>query len=82
MAIIIQKQIKVSDKWIESLIEGYKKMPKKYHLAFGEFSGDRDDIIKEIKKRSEVGKRMMIMRYTFEKTFPKEKLEDTTTNKK
>jgi len=50
----IQKRIVITQK---DIIKDYKKMPKKFHLCFGDFSGNRDDIIREIKKLSEVGNR-------------------------
>lgn len=71
MALIIQESIKVSEKWIMLLIEDYKEMPENYGLGFGGFSGNRDDIIREIKKRTKIGKQIMLMKYEFEKEYPK-----------
>ena len=41
-------------------------MDKKYHMGVGDFMGDRDDIIREIRKLSDVGKRILLMKYEFE----------------
>lgn len=70
MSCIIQKPIKVSEEFIEETIASYEKHDKKYHLCFGDFSGNKDDIIREIKKRSEVGKQILLMRHNFIEKFP------------
>lgn len=71
MDCIIQKEIKVSEKFIEETIKDYGEMPENYCLGFGDFSGNRDAIIKEIKKRSKVGKDILKMRYNFIKELPR-----------
>ncbi len=73
--IVIQEEIKADKKFVDKVIEDYKKVPKKYFMGIGEWSGDRDDIIKEIKKLSEVGKQILLMKYKFKK-WEKSKLEE------
>ncbi len=63
----IQERITITQKEVDKVIEDYKKMPKRYWVSFGEFSGNKNDIIKEIKKLSEVGKKILLMRYNFNK---------------
>ncbi len=67
---IIQPEIKVTQEWVDKLIERYKKQPKKIKLAFGDFCGNKNDIIREIKKMSKVGKAILEMEYKFETEFP------------
>ena len=61
----IQERIVITQKDVDEIIKEYKKMSKKFHICFGDFSGDRDDIIREIKKLSDVGKQILLMRYKF-----------------
>ena len=76
---IIQEEIKVTQEFIDKLIEKYKNMPVTCGLGILSWSGNRDDIIREIKKMSEVGKNICRMQYTFQKEFPKwmDKFEKT-----
>ena len=68
---IIQEEVKVDQEWIDKLIERYEKHPSKFKLAFGDFCGNKDDIIREIKSMTDVGKKIMKMEYKFEEEFPK-----------
>ena len=76
---IIQPEIKVTQEWVDEVIEKYKKQPKTMKLAFSDFCGNADDIIREIKKMSDVGKQIMMMEHRFQTEFPKfmEKFEKT-----
>lgn len=68
---IIQEEIKVSKEWVDKVIEKYEKMPNRFRLMFGEFEGNQKDIIKEIREMSEVGKKILLMDYEFEKFMEK-----------
>lgn len=61
----IQKRIVITQKDIDEIIKYYEKVSKSFYIGFGDFSGNRDDIIREIKKLSEVGKQILLMRYKF-----------------
>jgi len=69
----IQKRITITQKEVDNIIKEYEKMPKTSKLCMGKFSGDRDDIIKEIKKLSEVGKHILLIDYKYNKWLKKEK---------
>ena len=64
--IIIQKEVKVSQEWINNQIEKYKRCKPTMLMGFGDFEGNSEDIIKEIKKLSKAGKRVLLMNYEFE----------------
>ena len=70
----IQKRVVITQKDVDRILDRYKKMRKTFHLCFGEFSGDRDDIIREIKQLTDVGKEILMMDYRFEKWMKKEKI--------
>lgn len=72
----IQESIKMSQKEIDEVIERYKGMNGGFHLCFGNFSGNKDDIIREIENRTDVGKELLLMNYRFKKYFKKEVLEN------
>jgi len=65
---IIQDEIKVTQDYIDKVIAGYEKMKPNFRLCFGHFDGNKDDIIREIKKLSKVGKDMLMMHYRFERS--------------
>ena len=65
--IIIQEEIQVNQEFIDEVIEEYKQQSKKFGICIGEFSGNKDDIIREIKMLSEVGKQILLMKYKFKK---------------
>ncbi len=67
----IQEKIEITQKDIDKIIKQYEKMPKKFHLCIGEFSGNKDKIIKEIKKLSKVGKSILRIDYEFNKYMEK-----------
>lgn len=63
----IQKRIVITQEDVNKIINHYKKMSKKFRISFGDFSGNRDDIIREIKQLTDVGKEILMMNYRFEK---------------
>ena len=63
----IQEQIKITQKDVDKIIKHYEKMPEKFYLCVGEFSGNKDKIIEEIKKLSEVGKNILLINYQYNK---------------
>ena len=64
--ISIQDKIKVDSKWIEKIIKQYENMKPNFYLSFGDFKGNKDDIIREIRNLTSVGKQMLLMNYNFE----------------
>ena len=71
--IIIQDEIRISQADVDRAIKDYEKMPGNYRLSMGEFDGNKDDIIREIKKLTEIGKQILIMRHRFNQWLKKEK---------
>lgn len=71
--VIIQEEISITQKEIDEIIEGYRK-DFKLKLAFGDFSGGSKEIINEIKKLSEIGKKILLMDYNFKKWEKKHKI--------
>ncbi len=71
----IQKRIVITQKDVDKIIKQYEKMPKKFHLAMGEFSGNKNKIIEEIRKLSEVGKQILLIDYNYNKFMEKDKLK-------
>ncbi|GAI52483.1 unnamed protein product [marine sediment metagenome] len=67
MLIEIQERIVITQKDVDKIIKDYEKMSKKFSIGIGGWMGDRNDIIREIKKLSEVGKQILLMRYKFNK---------------
>jgi hypothetical protein len=83
--VIIQDEIKISQKEVDDVIKSYKKMPKRYYLGIGGWSGNRDNIIEEIKNLTEVGKQILLMNYKFRRSefftkFQKRRKDDKQTN--
>jgi len=74
----IQKRITITQKEMNEIIESYKKMPEDFSMGILEFSGNRDDIIREIEKLSEVGKAILLMRYKFRKWIKEQKKKEKT----
>ena len=70
--ISIQDEIRVTQKFIDETIEHYDQMNG--HFCIGILSGtyNKEEIIKEIKKLSEVGKNLLIMRLEFNKWLKEE----------
>ena len=68
----IQERIIISQKDVDKIIKRHEKMPSEFHLSMGEFSGNKDKIIEEIKKLSEVGKRILLIDYNFDKWLDKQ----------
>jgi len=73
MKIEIQERITITQKDVDEIIKDYEKMPKNFRLCMGEFSGNKDNIIKEIKKLSKVGKHILLIDYNFKKWLKKQK---------
>lgn len=81
--VIIQDEIRVPQSWIDEKIADYEEMPSNYHLSFGDFSGNKDDIIREIKNLTKYGKDMLMMSYRFEDSeFGKKALAFKNKNKR
>lgn len=67
----IQEEIIVDQEWIDKLIEKYDGMPPTFKIGFGNFSGNKKDIIKEIKGLTDNGKQILLMEHRFQVEFPK-----------
>lgn len=70
LKIIIQKQISITPKEVDETITHYEKMSPSFRLCFGRFSGNKTDIIREIKKLSDIGKDILLLQYKY-KTWEK-----------
>ena len=68
----IQPRIVITQKDVDEIIKHYEKMSTKFKLAMGKFCGNKDDIIKEIKKLSEVGKQFLLTDYRFKEWLAKQ----------
>jgi len=77
----IQKRITITQKDVDEIIKEYEEMPKTFNLCMGEFSGNKDDIIKEIKKLSEVGKQILLIDYKYNKWRKKNEKRDCNKDK-
>jgi len=78
-------EIELSQDLIDKVIERYKQLSPHYYLAVGPWKGNRDDIIKEIKNMSDIGKWILLMDYNFNQAYPelmKEKEEKNETANK
>lgn len=73
MKIEIQKRITITQKDIDEIIKDYEKMDTKLRLSMGEFSGNKDDIIREIKKLSKIGKHILLVDYNYKEWLKKNK---------
>ncbi len=69
----IQSRIAITQKDVDEIIKVYEKVPKKFRLCMGDFSGNKDGIIREIKKLSEVGKQILLLDYNFKEYMKKQK---------
>ncbi len=63
---VIQGEIKVTQKWIDNIIKKYKKMGENMRLCFGDFYGNKKDIIREIKNKTEIGKSILMTEFRYE----------------
>ncbi len=61
----IQEQICVTQRFIEDTIKYYRGMPSTFGIGILCWSGGREEVIKEIKKLSEVGKAILLLRLRF-----------------
>ena len=61
----IQEEISVKQGYIDEVIKHYEEMSPNLFICMGDFSGNRDDIIREIKNLSNIGKRILLMDYNF-----------------
>jgi hypothetical protein len=63
---IIQDEIVVTQEYIDEVISNYEKMGQNLRLCFGDFDGNKDDIIREIRELTKTGKEILMMHYRFE----------------
>ena len=63
--IIIQDEISITQKDVDEIIEYYKNQPDNMSIGMLCWSGGKKEIIQEIKKLSEVGKSILLMKYRF-----------------
>lgn len=68
----IQERIVISQKELDKTIRFYKSMPDTFAIGILEVSLDKKGVIREIKKLSEVGKSILLMRYKFNKWLKKQ----------
>ena len=66
----IQPQIEITQDFVDKVIERYKQLSPHYYIGIGPWNGNRDDIIKEIKNMSDIGKRILLMDYKFKQAYP------------
>ena len=83
--IIIQEQITITQKEVNNIIEEYKKYPDTFRLGMLGVVLDKNGIIKEIMELTDMGKRILLIHYEYDKytkslsTFPKaKKIKDIT----
>ncbi len=62
---IIQKEIALTQMEINEIIKHYQGMPEYFNICMGKFSGNRNKIIEEISKMTEVGKKILLIHYKF-----------------
>ncbi len=67
----IQEEIRVDDDWIEEVIESWEEKGEHVRINFGNFSGGKEEVIREIKNDTPVGRQILLMRYNFEKELPR-----------
>jgi len=67
---IIQPKIKITQEFVDKIIKRYSALSPHYHLSIGSWTGNRDDIIKEIKSVSKIGKQILLMDYKFKQAYP------------
>ena len=65
--IIIQEEISITQKEVDEAIKHYQNMPKNIQIGIIGTVLDKNGIIKEIKKLSELGKEILLMEYNFKK---------------
>ena len=65
--IIIQDEISITQQEVDEVIKKYETKRSKMKMGMMGWSGDAEAIIKEIKKLSPVGKRILLMNYELEK---------------
>ena len=63
--IIIQDEISITQKDLDEIIKYYEKCPDTFQIGILSWSGGKKEVIEEIKKLSEVGKSILLMRYRF-----------------
>ena len=69
----IQERITVSKAYVNEVIKFYEGMPDTFGIGILETSLDKEGVIREIKKLSDVGKAILLMRYKFDKWLREEK---------
>lgn len=66
-SIIIQEEIKITQKEIDEAIKYYGELPDTFRLGiFGKIL-DKKKIIEEIKKFSKIGKKILLIRYEYKR---------------
>ena len=63
--IIIQKEISITQKEMDNVIDYYKNLSLDFHLGILSTILNKYGIISEIKKLSKIGKEILLMRYKF-----------------
>jgi len=77
-SIIIQEEIKVSEDFVKKTIEHYRELTPNFALAFGDFIGNKDAIIKELEALSPIGKQILLLRYKFDAWLNKQERKHDT----
>ena len=67
MKVIIQDEIRITKQEVDKVIKLYETTRSGQSIGIIGWSGNAQDIIKEIKKLSEVGKSILLMNHRFEK---------------
>ena len=63
--IIIQEQITITEEEWNNIIKDYEKLPDTYGMGIGGKMLDKKGIVKEIKKLTDIGKQILVMKYEF-----------------
>lgn len=69
--VIIREEVSITQKEVDEVIKDYKKMSETFKLCINCKVLDKKGIIKEIRKLTETGKHILLMRYRYKK-FQKE----------
>ena len=83
--IMIQDEISITQSEVDNCIKKYKKMPLKYSMGIPSWWGNRDEIIEQIEKLTEVGKAILLMNHKFnewKKSDEYKRMEKEAKNKK
>ena len=80
--IIIQEQIVVTQEFVDRVIEEYKKYPDTFKLGILGVILDKERIIREIIKLTDIGKKILLMHYEYEKYLKSSKPSLNSSSKK